>query len=93
MEIAPAGNQKSPWLMPTNRPEGSSTQVVVQQGSKDDPNTDWQMIAGGKCRPGEHYTLMTGNLNWQPGTGYQQNLGELSVNHVTQCYFSAADAN
>ena len=93
MEIAPSGNQKSPWLMPTNRPEGSSTPVVNQQGSKDDPNTDWQMISGGKCRPGEHYTLMTGNLNWQPGTGYQQNLGELSVNHITQCFFSAADAN
>lgn len=93
MEIAPSGSQKSAWLVPGNRPEGLSTPVVNQQGSRDEPNTDWQQISGGKCRDGEHYTLMTGVLNWQPGTGYDQSLGELSVNHTTQCYFSSADAN
>jgi hypothetical protein len=93
IDISPAGSQKSAWVVTANRPEGSTLAVANQQGNKDSPNTDWQMISGGKCRPGEHYTLMTGQLNWQPGTGYVQSLGELSINHTTDCYFSADAAN
>jgi hypothetical protein len=89
VKIAPQGSQQSAWLVAGNRPDGSSTSAVQQTGNKDFPNIDWEQVTGGSCRAGDHWTEMLGQLNWQPGTGFAQSLGELTVNHVTQCYFTA----
>lgn len=89
IDIAGAGNQKSAWLLAASRPDGLPKKVLTQEGERDVPNSDWQMIIGGHCSPGDHYTITKAQLDWQAGTGYTQHLGELRINHTTDCFFSA----
>ncbi len=82
-----------PWLQKALRAEGMMMPIVNETGQRDFPNYDWQEILPGSkgqpCTPGEHYAELSGVLSWQPGSGYTQCLGELRIQHTTDCYFSA----
>jgi Flp pilus assembly protein TadG len=82
-----------PWLQKALRAEGMMAPVVTETAQRDFPNYDWQEIIPGnkgqKCTPGEHYAELSGVLSWQPGSGYTQCLGELRIQHTTDCFFSA----
>lgn len=70
------------WLA-KNGPEGSPKLLMSENTQFDTPNYCWQEPAG------KHHTEVSGSINWQPGTGFTQSLGELSINRRTDVYTSS----
>ena len=76
------------WLNP-NAPTDGTPLSVMQEGVQTDiPNYDWENITGGSSPQGPHWTKVSGNIFWSPGTGYNSCLGTLYVTRLTQCYFN-----
>lgn len=71
------------WLAQTG-PEGSPKLLMSENTQTDTPNYCWQEPAG------KHHTEVSGSINWQPGTGFTQSLGELSINRRTDIYTSSS---
>ncbi len=89
------------WLNTSAAPEGQSKQIVKETTQKDQPNTAWSNINDGqyevprKPKPSwpfystdAHRTALSGTLSWQPGTGWRQCLGMLSINRKTDVIFT-----
>lgn len=80
-------NIQAPWLQ--LNPSDGTAQPVMQEGTEQDqPNRNWENIIGGKYPSGQHNTTCSGTISWSPSTGYQQNLGAITVSRLTQCYFT-----
>jgi len=77
------------WLNLTASNEGQSKALVQQDPTTDAPNFDWEMLTGQGFHQGPHWTKVEGELDWQPGTGANQTLGQLNIVHNTRCYFVA----
>ena len=93
MQIAPvsatANKTVPPWLNPQAANEGQTKTLLSQEPVQDQPNYDWEMVTGPGFHAGDHWTMVEGALDWQPGTGARQTLGQLTVVHNTRCYFTA----
>ena len=89
------------WLNTSAVPEGQSKEIVKETTQKDQPNTAWTSIIDGhyevpnKPKPSwpsyssdAHRTAVSGTLSWQPGTGWRQCLGVLSINRKTDVIFT-----
>lgn len=87
IKISPATTTASGWLALQSRPEGTQKLLTNSDTLRDTPNYCWQVITGGNPQGGTHWTEVTGDTQWQPGTGYNQCLGELRIDHITKCYF------
>lgn len=81
------------WLSPAATNEGQPKTLLSQQPTQDQPNYDWEMVVGPGFHAGDHWTIVEGELDWQPGTGANQTLGQLSIVHNTRCYFTAIPNN
>jgi len=68
--------------------EGEFVPLTTEEPLKDDPNTNFETITGGKYTAGKHWTTFNGVINWKPGTGYNQCLGDLQIARVTNLYFT-----
>jgi len=97
MQIAPVSANKTKtlpgWLNSAAANEGQPKTLLSQEPTQDQPNYDWEMVFGPGYRAGEHWTVVEGQLDWQPGTGANQTLGQLSIVHNTRCYFTAQPIN
>lgn len=94
--------QQPKWLSPEKGPDASKSKVIVREiTQKDEPNKAWSTIIDGhfelpnKPRPewpnyaaDAHRTALSGTLSWQPGTGWEQCLGELSIDRKTDVIFT-----
>jgi hypothetical protein len=87
IQITPAGQQSSTWLKLPRTLDGSQHKILDQGPLQDYPNYCWDMVTGSSCHDANHYTKLTGEVLWQPGTGFDQCLGELTINHITECHF------
>lgn len=89
------------WLNTAASAEGQSKTIVKETTQRDQPNTAWSNIIEGhyqvpnKPRPqwpnysqDVHRTALSGTLSWQPGTGWNQCLGVLSINRKTDVIFT-----
>lgn len=89
------------WLNSSASPEGSSKTIVKEQTQRDKPNTAWSTIIDGHYEipmtrkpdwpsysADVHRTALSGTLSWQPGTGWNQCLGVLSINRKTDVIFT-----
>ncbi len=89
------------WLNTSASPEGQSKEIVKETTQKDQPNTAWTTIIDGhyeipsKPKPSwpsyssdAHRTAVSGTLTWQPGTGWRQCLGVLSIKRKTDVIFT-----
>jgi len=89
------------WLNTSASPEGSSKTIVKEQTQRDKPNTAWSTIIDGHYEipmtpkpdwpsysADVHRTALSGTLSWQPGTGWNQCLGVLSINRKTDVIFT-----
>ncbi len=97
MQIAPVSAKTIKglpgWVNAAASNEGQSKTLLSEQPTQDQPNYDWQMVTGGGFRAGDHWTMVDGELDWQPGTGANQTLGQLSIVHSTRCFFTAIPNN
>jgi hypothetical protein len=76
--VAPAGGALPPWLL-TVAPDGQSQQIMQEPVVENGPNSAWSNIRKSTYKTDKHFTAESGTISWQPGTGYVQNLGNLSV--------------
>ncbi len=98
MQIAPVSANSARttlphWLNASASNEGQTKTVLSQEPTQDQPNFDWEMVTGPGYHASGNWTMVEGALDWQPGTGTNQTLGQLSVVHNTRCYFTAAPNN
>jgi hypothetical protein len=74
------------WLAAVYVADGTEKPLVTEGAQRDVPNFDWQTVEGGQG--GAHYADLTGTLNWEPDSGYNQCLGQLRIAHTTECFFA-----
>lgn len=87
--VQSANNEGSlPGWLQQNGPDGTGAVVTKEGPQEDSPNYDWENIVGGIRNSGQHGTVCTGVGTWTPGTGYDQNLGNLNFSRLTICNFS-----
>lgn len=72
------------WLTSV-APEGGRTELLVEQKLEGEPNRCWGDSESGQ-QP-ECHTIFTGKINWQPGTGFKQCLGEVWFARETRINF------
>jgi hypothetical protein len=98
MKIAPVGGGTLPgWLGVLNAEsltpgmlDGLAKPALLEQPPlRDEPNTCWANVIGGKSPSCQHHTEFSGTVNWTPGTGYGQCLGELKLARITSIYFTS----
>jgi hypothetical protein len=87
VEIQPSTGSLPGWINPLDFPDGTPKQIS-SENEEDGPNTNWENIVGGKISSGQHNTVCTGAIIWNPGTGYSPCLGNLLLARQTDCYFS-----
>ncbi len=80
------------WLKIAAANEGQTKTVMTKEPVQDDPNYDWEKVFGNKFQAGKHWTEVGGNIDWTPGTGFNQTLGRIAVIHTTRCFFTADPA-
>lgn len=90
IQIAGGNNKPPAWIDPANPPDGLQASTGMEPKQVDSPNTCWEFIVGGRAASGKHWTECSGNILWQPGTGYSQHLGELRFARLTEVYFTDA---
>lgn len=83
IQIQPDTGSLPGWLAKLP-PEGSAKLLMSENTQIDTPNYCWQEPGG------KHHTEVSGAINWQPGTGFSQSLGELSINRRTDVYCSSS---
>lgn len=88
------------WLTPSAAPEGQPKIILKETTQKDEPNKAWSNIVDGQFQIDKpkpqwpnystdvHRTALSGVIAWQPGTGWGQCLGVLSINRQTEVIFS-----
>ena len=81
-----------PWLAKVAA-EGDSVTLTKEDQKKDEPNTNFDTITGGKYGVGKHWTTFDGIIDWKPGTGFAQCLGDLQIARVTTLYFTDQPEN
>lgn len=88
IDMAPLGSQKIPqWLNQVAKPEGTQTIVLQENMVKNQPN--WCRDYVFPTPPTlPHHSECSGTVQWYPGTGMMQCLGELYVDRRTDCYFA-----
>jgi hypothetical protein len=67
--------------------EGQAQQIAIEQSEIDYKNTNWSTILG-PYPTDIHSTSESGTLFWQPGTGWQSNLGVLRIERQTTLIFT-----
>lgn len=87
VRIISSSAELPPWLQP-NAPDGLEKSVSQEPPQRDQPNFCWDQIVGGVAPTGQHWTEVSGNIYWQPGTGYGQCLGELRMARLTEIFFT-----
>jgi hypothetical protein len=100
VSVGTAGQLPS-WLNKSASPEGSSKTIVKETTQRDKPNTAWSTINEGHYEipmtpkpdwpsysADVHRTAVSGTLSWQPGTGWNQCLGVLSIKRKTDVIFT-----
>ena len=88
VHIVAATGQLPSWFIPAS-PDGGAKQIMVEAPVTDGPNSCWSDIRKGTYRTDKHWTIEGGQISWQPGTGFAQNLGTLSVKRDTTVTFTA----
>jgi len=93
MALTQNQQQLPPWLQPVYVADGTEKALVTEgPQEKNVPNFDWQTVEGGPPgQGGGHWAILTGTLNWEPDSGYNQCLGQLRIAHTTQCYFAVGE--
>ncbi len=69
--------------------EGSPTTLTKQDQEQNSPNYNWETVSGSHYTAGKHWATEEGEINWRPGTGVRQTLGQLTIIHQTYLYFTA----
>jgi hypothetical protein len=90
LNIAPVPNPNGSfpaWLSAVYVPDGTTKALATEGPQRDAPNFDWQTVVGGG-NAGGHYADLIANLDWEPDSGYNQCLGQLTIAHTTECYFA-----
>lgn len=87
IQIQPDTGSLPGWLSKTDA-DGDAGLVMTEPEQKDDPNTCTDLIYGGQSPTGKHWTMCSGQVQWRPGTGMGQCLGELTVARTTDLYFT-----
>jgi hypothetical protein len=67
---------------------GLEKPILTEQTVKDKPNYCWDIITEGPITSGKHWTEVSGQIQWQPGTGAGQCLGNLRIARETDIYFT-----
>jgi len=94
IQIADSSSGNIPsWLARAAMGEGMGMAVSTEDSEKDIPNTCLEQITGGKNPSGKHWTILSGIIGFQPGTGYGQCLGELHIHRATNVYFTDEPEN
>jgi hypothetical protein len=86
--IAPAGGSLPPWLLQVP-PDGQQQPIMQETAVENGPNYCWSNIRKGPYKTDQHSTVETGTISWQPGTGFVQNLGALSIQRNILVNFTA----
>ncbi len=87
MDIAAKGQALPNWLAVTLA-EGQSLPVLKENVQKDQPNKCWDYVFPGTPVTLPHHSEISGTMSWAPGTGYNQCLGELYVDRLTELFFA-----
>ena len=87
VQIVAATGQLPRWFRPAEA--DGSTKLILKESPVDGPNHCWSDIRKGTYRTDKHFTEEGGQISWQPGTGYNQNLGTLFVKRDTTVTFTA----
>ncbi len=76
------------WMsQPRSGPDGTAKPIMIEQ-AENGPNTCFSTIIG-PYPTDKHFTSETGTINWTPGTGATQGLGNLNISRVTTVTFTA----
>jgi hypothetical protein len=78
-----------PGWMNRATPDGTSRQILEEGVVTDGPNHSWSDIRKGPYKTDKNWTTESGTMSWQPGTGFNQNLGNLSVKRNLSVIFTA----
>ena len=81
-------NQLPPWLKVGPYGLGLFKPLMSEPMTKNKPNYCWDIITEGKVASGKHWTEVSGQISWQPGTGAGQCLGNLNIARETDIYFT-----
>lgn len=72
--------------------EGNSKEIATEQTGNNQFNQAFSTIIG-PYPTDVHFAYEYGSVNWQPGTGFNGNLGVLSIKRITNLYFSGLNPN
>lgn len=87
VKVASETGQLPPWLR-QGPGEGLEKPIITEATTKDKPNYCWDIITEGKITSGKHWTEVSGQIYWQPGTGAGQCLGNLRIARETDIFFT-----
>jgi len=76
------------WMNSPIQMDGVAAEIVKENPQKDEPNYCWPVIMGGNPHCPK-YSLVSGRIDWTPGTGYSPCLGVLRLSRVTLNNFGA----
>jgi len=82
------------WMDADSRPDGDHKVVSDGEVLVDEPNYCWgDRVLGGMGGGSEidHWTEVSGKVWWKPGTGYNQCLGEMRYEHLTEVFFKSPE--
>lgn len=81
----------SPMMNPNNNPDGSSKELVEEDGFMF-PNPCWFVLSGPGPKPGPFWSDYDGSLKWTPGSGENDCLGELRIDRDTDVYVTGVNS-
>ena len=74
----------SSWLNLSADADGTQQQIASEDRPPfSSPNFGTEFLTGSGCTPGPVLTSESGEIKWQPGSGYDQCLGTLEVHRTT----------
>lgn len=87
VRLTPSTGKLPSWLAQAVA-DGLGKVIATEPQQIDEPNYCWDQISGGNSPTGKHWTEVSGQIIWQPGTGYSRCLGELVIARMTECHFT-----
>lgn len=85
--ITVATGQLPGWLVP-QAPDGAQVSLMIEPPQNNQPNYCWSDIRKGPYKTDQHSTVEGGTITWQPGTGFNQNLGTIGFQRNTTITFT-----
>jgi hypothetical protein len=85
--ITVATGQLPGWLV-QQAPDGAQLTLMSEPPQTNEPNYCWSDIRKGPYKTDQHNTVEGGTITWQPGTGFNQNLGTIGFQRNTTITFT-----